>query len=239
MDTLATDRRTGVVRAPDEGPPETGARASGWRLKWRRFALWFNPTLIQNALWPVIAILAGFQLTSDALANWPKWLGGIASTLLAIGLAALLIRRNAIPLTVPSVPGAIPANIRLIAFGLPIMVLIARLLTQDLASTFRIAIAGLLTAIAYQLINMHIGAFVFDRQIAVIGVFAASWAIHQIAWSIARDASGSLIWEAIGGLTAGALVAVASLVINRWPGGTWTATALQWLLITLVFGFTT
>ena len=73
MDTLATDRRTGVVReTPEEGPPETGARASGWRLKWRRFALWFNPTLIQNALWPVIAILAGFQLTSDALESWPN-----------------------------------------------------------------------------------------------------------------------------------------------------------------------
>ena len=68
------------------------------------------------------------------------------------------------------------------------MVLIARLLTQDLASTFRIALAGMLTAIAYQLINMRIGAFVFDRQLAVIGVFAASWAIHQMAWSIARDA---------------------------------------------------
>jgi len=239
MDALTADRRTGFVNGTEAAVPETGARASGWRVKWRRFALWFNPTLIQNALWPVIAILAGFQLTSDALESWPRWIGGIVCTLIAIGLAVLLIRRNAIPVAVPSVPGTIPANFRLIAFGLPIMVLVTRLLTQDVASTVRIALAGLLTAIAYQLINMRIGAFVFDRQVAVIGVFAASWAIHQVAWSIARDASGSLAWVMVGGLTAGALVAIVSLIINRWPGGTWTATALQWLLVTLVFGFTT
>jgi hypothetical protein len=151
----------------------------------------------------------------------------------------VLIRRNAIPYSIAEASGVLAANVRLIALGLPIMVLIARLLSQDVGSTIRIAVAGLLTAIAYQLINMRIGAFVFDRQVAVIALFAISWAIHQVAWSLARDAQGSLVWEAIGGLTAGALVALASLLITRWPGGTWTAMGVQWLLITLVFGFTT
>ncbi len=226
------------MNAPDATIPETGARATGWRLKWRRFALWFNPTLIQNALWPVIAILAGFQLVSDANTSWQKWFGEIACFALAIVLAGFVIRRNAIPWQVRSIDGPIAANIRLIALGLPVMVLLTRLLTQEPAPTIRIALAGLLVAIAGQAINMRIGAFVFDRRWAVIALFAAAWAIHQIAWSIARDSSGSLVWEAIGGLTAGALIALASLAVDRWPGGTWTSPALQWLFITLIFGFT-
>jgi hypothetical protein len=40
------------------------------------------------------------------------------------------------------------------------------------------------------------------------------------------------------GLTAGILVALACRGIRRWPGGTLPAPMVQWLVITLVLGFT-
>jgi hypothetical protein len=226
------------VKQPDISVAETGSRATGWRLKWRRFAWWFNPTLIQNALWPVVAILAGFQLHSDADSNWEHWLGGVIATTLAIGLGYVILRRNHISLDVPAAAGTLAANARLVLLGLPLMLLIGRLATQDIGATIRLSVAGLLSAIAYQLINMRIGAFVFDRRWVVVALFAASWLIHEVAWFIARDSTGSLPWVMVGGLTAGALVGLGSLGLDRWPGGSWTTASAQFLVVTLIFGFT-
>jgi hypothetical protein len=217
---------------------ETGARASGWRLRWRRFAVWFNPTLIQQALWPVLALVVGFALHDDANAPWDEWAGNVASLLLAIGIALLAVRRLGERPAFPSVPGLVAGNARIIAVGLPLMVFAARLIGGETTRVFRLAVVGLLGAIAFQLIHFWCARSVYPRLPIVILLFGVSWGIHQIAWTLARDAGGSLILSGLGGLTAGALVGLASAGLYRWPGGRYTAAGVQWLVITLILGFT-
>ncbi|HQY31119.1 MAG TPA: hypothetical protein PK691_07520 [Thermomicrobiales bacterium] len=238
MDALAAGWLATRVKQDDAPVASTGARATGWRLQWRRFALWFNPTLIQHALWPVIALLSGFGLRPDATADWAAWIGNIVCMLFALVLALRTIRTHQITIAADPAPGPVAQNTRLLLLGLPWMLFGVRLLTQDAAGVVRVAIAGLIGAIAWQLINMWIGSYVFNRVWVVIPLFAAAWAIHQIAWSVAGTTDNSVILQALGGLTVGVLVAIATLGLNRWPGGRYTAASTQWLILTMFLSFT-
>ena len=126
---------------------------------------------------------------------------------------------------------------RLIALGLPLMVLLARLIRGDADATWKIAVFGAASVAAFHLIRFGVALSMFPSPVLITMLFGISWAIHQIADALARDTGGSFVLHAISGFTAGVLVAVASQVLQRWPGGRLTAPAVHWSVIYLILGF--
>jgi hypothetical protein len=164
-------------------------------------------------------------------------MGQVLCLVLAIALALLTIRRHKILQSSAEAPGQFAANIRLLIIGLPIMVFGVRILAQDPAVVIRVGIAGLLSAVALQLICAWIGPTVFPWTGGAILLFGLSMSIHQIGLALTRTAGDSLLLEAIGGLSVGIVIGAGSLALERWPGGRWTPIAAQWLVMTLILRF--
>src|ERR671910_2853568 len=103
----------------------------------RKIYRWFNLTIVQHAIWPLlIAVFAAPQVDIQDT-PWDWYIGRLAGPLLATLLALAYIRRaaargieeTALPsLRVPEVPGRIAQQMRYLLIGVPIMMLIGRLL---------------------------------------------------------------------------------------------------------------
>jgi hypothetical protein len=126
--------------------------------------------------------------------------------------------------------------------GLPIMVAVVRLVDGPVGYATKIAAFGAVDALAFQLISFGVAYRLFPDArrgtLAAVGFFALSWAMRDLILAIVGDSLGSIFFTIVGGLLAGALVALCSLVIRRWPGGFWPAWGAQWLIISLIIGFT-
>lgn len=205
----------------------------------RRITLWFNLTVIHQAFWPVIALLAGSPIRDTGVSSWGVAAGLAAGPIMACLLALVYLRGKISQFPAPSQPSVIATNFRIIAVGLPIMVLIGRLLGDNPGGTVKVALVGAVNVAAFHLIHFGVVRTVFERSIVIVPLFGLSWAIHQMAEALARDSGDSLILSGIGGFTAGVLVALGALLVHRWPGGRITAPALHWMAIYLVLGFTT
>jgi hypothetical protein len=138
----------------------------------------------------------------------------------------------------PAVRSAVAEQARLIALGLPAMVLVGRLIAGDSDAALKIGAVGAVSVAAYHLIHFGVVRTSFESPIVPVALFGLSWAIHDLATALARDAGGSYVFRGIGGFSAGLLVAIASVAVHRWPGGRLTAPALHWLAVYLIFGFT-
>ncbi len=132
----------------------------------RKIYRWFNLSVIQHAVWPVLVALFAAPQVSVADTPWDWYLGRIAGPLLAFVLALGYIRRAAIgrgiettalpSVWVPEAPGRIAQQARYLLIGLPIMVLIARMIAGPVDDAIRIAGLGLCTAAAFHAINFWI-----------------------------------------------------------------------------------
>ena len=203
----------------------------------RRLTRWFNLTILQQALWPVIILLVGSVLVDTGVTAWPDILGSVAGPIVAIVLALIYLRGSMALFPAPPIRSTLAENVRIVVIGLPVMVFVSRLLTTNVQGTLKIALVGLVSVAAYHLIHFGVALALFPRLRVVVTLFGLSWAIHQTAETLARGSGDSLILSAIGGFSAGVLVALASVALHRWPGGRFTAPALHWLVIYLVLGF--
>ena len=205
----------------------------------RRLTRWFNLTVLHQVLWPVIVILSGATMPEVADASAGDVTGMILCPLAACVVAVVYLRGRVWQLPAPAVKSAVAEQARLITLGLPAMVLIGRLIVGDIDATLRIAAVGAVSVAAYHLIHFGVVRSTFESPIVPVVVFGVSWAIHDLATALARDAgTGSHLFRAIGGFSAGLLVAIASVAVHRWPGGRLTAPALHWLIVYLIIGFT-
>jgi hypothetical protein len=203
----------------------------------RRFNRWLSLTLIQQAIWPAIVLVAGAVMHQPGESSIGDVLGMMAGPIVASLIAFSAIRDTLAEFPAPPVRSAVADQVRILLLGLPVMVLIGRLITGDLDATIKIAAVGLVNVAAYHLIHFGVARSLFPSPYIVTVLFGLSWAIHQIADALARDIGGSFIYHAFAGFTVGVLVAVVSQVLHRWPGGRLTAPSAQWLVITLIFGF--
>jgi hypothetical protein len=205
----------------------------------RRLTRWFNLTVLHQVLWPVIVILSGATMPEIADASAGDLAGMILCPLAACVVAVIYLRGKVWSLPSPSVTSAVAEQARLIAIGLPAMVLIGRLIAGDIDATLRIAAVGAVSVAAYHLIHFGVVRAIFGSPIVPVVLFGLSWAIHDLATALAQDAAvGSHLFRAIGGFSAGLLVAIASVAVHRWPGGRLTSPSLHWLVVYLIFGFT-
>lgn len=213
-------------------------RVAGPRDLLRRITRWFNLTVIHQLIWPVIVILSGSTLPGYAEASGADVLGMIVGPLAASIVAIVYLRRHVWQIPSTPVKSAVAEQARLVALGLPAMVLVGRLIAGDIETTLTIAVVGASSVAAYHLIHFGVVRSIFASPMLPVLLFGASWAIHGIATALAQDSEASYLLTAIGGFTAGLLVALGTTVIHRWPGGRLTAPALHWLVVYLIISFT-
>lgn len=216
----------------------------------RKLYRWFNLTVIQHAVWPVLVALFAAPQVSIADTPWDWYLGRIAGPMLAFVLALGYLRRGiakgiettALPyIKVPSVSGTVAQLARWFLIGLPIMVLVARLLAGPIDDVVKVALLGFLTTAAYHAINFWIVPLSFPEgargmEIGTV-LFGVSWGLGDVLKVGSSSAGGNLVLAFLAGLTVGVLVALACRALRRWPGGTLPAPMAQWLVITLILGF--
>ena len=217
----------------DQPPP----RVHGPRDSLRRITRWLSLTLIHQAIWPALLLVAGRTMDRPSASSSLEILGMISGPIAAALLAWAFMRSAGANLPGDPVASIAAGQARLIALGLPLMVLLARLIRGDADATWKIAVFGAASVAAFHLIHFGVARSMFPSPVLITMLFGISWAIHQIADALARDTGGSFVLHAISGFTAGVLVAVASQVLQRWPGGRLTAPAVHWLVIYLILGF--
>jgi hypothetical protein len=221
----------------------------------------FNLIVVQQGLWPLLVLIGeGPRVTEPAGLPWDWWGVRVAAPAIAVVLAWVYIRQGADGVDtqrVPAVPtgGSLsgtenepprsPSLRRQAQFaliGLPIMVAAVRLIDGPVGYATKIAAFGAVDALAFQLTSFGVAYRLFPDErrgtMAAVGFFTVSWAIRDLILAIVGDSLGSIFFTIVGGLLAGALIALASLAIRRWPGGFWPAWGAQWLVISLIIGFT-
>jgi hypothetical protein len=224
-----------------------------------------NLIVIQQGLWPLLVLLGeGPRVTEPAGLPWDWWGVRIAAPAIAAALAWVYVRRDVgiaaveehgskdavlteeVSSETTDEPARQTPSLRMQAqfalIGLPIMVAVVRLIDGPVGYATKIAAFGAVDALAFQLISFGVAARLFPDErrgaTAAVGFFALSWGMRDLILAIVGDSLESIFFTIVGGLLAGALIALASLAIRRWPGGFWPAWGAQWLVITLIIGFT-
>lgn len=236
--------------APNE-PGIFGRALQGGSLRFlRKIYRWFNLSVIQHAVWPVLVALFAAPQVTVADTPWDWYLGRIGGPLLAFVLAVGYIRRavgrgiasTSLPTVwTPGAAGPVAQLARYFLIGLPLMVLAARLVAGPVDDVVKIALLGLLTAAAYHAINFWIVPLGFPRGARGLDIgtalFAVSWGLGDVLKVGSSSEGGNLLLAFLAGCTAGLAVAVVCRGLRRWPGGTLAAPMAQWLVITLILGF--
>ncbi len=215
----------------------------------RRIFRPLNLILIHQGLWALILLAAdGPRVTDPGQLPWDWWGVRAGSAALAAVIALLYLYRLP-PMTHPLnriLPGGGPASARTqVAFGilaLAVMFTGARLLLEsptDYAA--KVVIFGAIDAFAYQIIAFGIAYATFQTSgwglAAAIASFAISWGFRDLILNIIGDSQAAVVLALIGGAVTGALVAGVLIGLRHWPGGFWTAWAAQYIVITLIAGF--
>lgn len=208
-----------------------------------------NLILIHQGLWALILLMSnGPRITDAGQLPWDWWAIRTGCAALAAVIALLYIRRLP-PMTDPLreiLPKSGPASARTQAvyaiLGLAAMLAVARLITESPREyAVKVVVFGAIDAFAYHLIAFGIAFTLWHTAGWGLGAavmsFAASWALRDLILNIVGDSQGGLVFALIGGALIGALIAVISIGLRKWPGGFWTAWAAQWIVITLVAGF--
>jgi hypothetical protein len=143
-------------------------------------------------------------------------------------------------------PGTSAASVRtqvgFAILGLAVMLAGARIVMESPTDyAVRVVVFGAVDAFAYQLIAFGIAFVLFDDAGwglgAVVGTFALSWGLRDLILNILGESQSALMMALIGGAVTGALIALASIGLRKWPGGFWVAWAAQWIVISLIAGF--
>jgi hypothetical protein len=231
----------------------------------RRVYRWFTLTLVQQGFWAFFILLGdGPRVTEPAALPWDWWGFRVAGPVLATMMACAYLwlrpadgerkassfetARASLRSLFRMSPGStkdlhpIKVQIMFALLALPLMVTIARLIQGPIDNAVKIIIFGAVEALAFQVINFGVAARSFGggkqgEQIAV-GFFAASWAIRDLILAIVSDNLPSIPLILIGGLVVGGLVGLMSLGMRRWTGLAWPAWSVQFLIVTLIIGFT-
>jgi hypothetical protein len=212
----------------------------------RRLYRWLNLTIIQQAVWPLMVLVFNAPAV-DAEETPPGWfIVRLAGPCAAALLAWIYIRRprgvykDSRVLDTGPAPGELARQARWFALGLPVMVAVVRIAAGPADDAIKIALLGLAEVAAYHLISFWIVPLSFPEETRGVdlgtALFGVSWGLHDLLL-VGANNEGSLVLAFLAGLTIGLVVAVLSRLLYRWPGGAFTAAAVHWLVIYLIFGF--
>lgn len=238
-------------------PPPAGATTAGGQIvlgpkmeQFRRIYRWLNLTLVHQAIWPLLLVLTSAPAGKPQNLALPWFLARIAGPLTAALAALLYLRfRTATPARTEldrigfaePAPGPLARQARLLLIGLPLMVAVVRLLVGPAGPAAKLILFGLADVTAFQ--TVHYGVARRSYRDAGEGItvatilFAASWGLRDLLLTALGPSNASPVLAMTGGIAIGAVVALTSRALYRWPGGPLAAGALQWLLVYLVIGF--
>jgi hypothetical protein len=215
----------------------------------RRLYRWLNLTLLQQAVYPLLMLLTTAPPGKPGEIPMPWYLVKLGAPAAAALIAWLYLRQT--------VPGALRSSgfgathnlarprlagqLRLLAVGLAIMLTAARLAALHDASAIKLILFGLADAAAFQLINFGVVRRSYQEDAgglshAVI-LFAASWGLRDLMLAAVGSTDASPPLAFIAGCVLGALVALISRRLYRWPGGLLTPALVQFIVVTLIAGF--
>jgi hypothetical protein len=246
-----SDRAHHRLQLPAAGP--TPLAPSSRIVNFKRLYRWLNLTLIQQASWPLLILLAGAPTGPPATTPWPWYLARLGGPTLAALLASIyLVQRPAPALTSLAVAtGEVAeakrssgqsarARARFALVGIALMLAGARLAVGPSEPVAKLLVFGVADVLAFQLIHFGVVArsFVHEEtaQAAAVGLFALSWGGRDLV--LAGVGGGvELPLTLASGLVVGLAVALMSRVVRRWPGGFWAAAAAHWFVVYLVLSF--
>ena len=213
----------------------------------RRVYRWLNLTLVQQATWPLLLLLTSAPGGTPQEIPMPWYLARLGAPLAAALLALFYVKERPLRIHQDGEPlgelvrSPLATQARFLLVGLPVMVLVARLIAGPIGPVTKLALFGLADVAAYHLINFGILARSFpqrDRGLAAaVLFFGLSWGLQTALLVAFGPESASPILAFFAGTAAGIAVALCCRAIWRWPGGLLTAPAMQWLVIYLIFGF--
>ena len=211
----------------------------------KRLYRWLNLTLIHQAVWPLLVILAGAPAKSVEATPMPWYLARLAAPTGAALLALFYLRQRPLaPVPVDSgvvrSRGALAAQARFVLLGLPLMLVTARLAVDPSGPTVKLLLFGVADVAAFHLIHFGVVARSYPRaeqgRIAAVLLFGLSWALREALLVGVGEAGGSLAIAFAGGLAIGLIVGGISLGLRERLGGL-PAAAAHWLVIYGILGF--
>ena len=229
--------------AADRAVP--GAVALSERLEtFKRLYRWLNLTLIQQALWPLLVLLAGAPAASVERTPAPWYLARLAAPGAAAVLALVYLRQRPGGLSTSGggdqASGALAAQARFALLVLPVMVAAARVAVGPAGPALKLALYGLADVAAFHAINFGVVARSYPRaeqgRTAAVLLFGLSWALRETLLVGVGAAGGSLAIAFAGGLVAGVVVGAVSLGLRDRLGAL-PAAAAHWLVVYLILGF--
>ena len=245
------------MRNPNRSEPQTAMTTPGGQLilsprlaNFRRLYRWLNLTLLHQASYPLLFLLSAAPSGKPGEIPMPWYLARLGAPF-AAALIALLYLRQPVPGAASTTQfgstgavgkPALAAQIRFLAIGLAVMLSGARLLTSHDSSAVKLILFGLADAAAFQLIHFGVVRRSFQEDSgglshAVI-LFAASWGLRDLMLAAAFSNTASPLFAFISGCFLGAVVALISRRLYRWPGGLLTPALVQFIIVTLIIGFT-
>jgi hypothetical protein len=223
----------------------------------KRVYRWLNLTLIHQAVWPLLLLLASAPSGEPEATPLPWYLARVGAPATAALLALVYLWER--PLSDPHPTtrhpegprpalqarggrgAAMEQQARFLLLGLPVMVAIVRLVQGPVEPAAKLMLFGLADVAAYHLIHFGVVERSYpDRaqgMAAATLLFAVSWGMHDALLTALGPSAASPALALLGGFVLGLGIALLARLVRRWPGGALPAAAAHWLLIYLIFGF--
>jgi hypothetical protein len=128
----------------------------------------------------------------------------------------------------------------ILVVGVTVAVALLRLIQGPLLPVLKLEVFGLADVAAYQAINFGVAGRSLGPGLGralPIALFGLSWGMRDLFLAASTPAAESLVLTFAGGAAVGLLFGALSFALRRWPGGYLTASAAQFLVVYLVFGF--
>ena len=151
------------------------------------------------------------------------------------------VREGSLAPSRESLADMLQTQVRLLLFGVTIVLAAARLVSSPSVPTAGFLLFGVADVVAFQLIHFGVVAGSFAEedqgQAAAVLLFGLSWGLRELFLAGVGVSSADLGLAFVGGLALGLGVGLVSRLLRAWPGGFWAAAAGHWLLVYLVLGF--
>lgn len=216
----------------------------------RRAYRWLNLTLVQHGVWPLVVVVWNAPAGAIPMIPLPWYWVRLAGPVLAAVLALAYLAQR--PEGLPSDAAQRGAGARserdrrlreqftYVVVGVTMVVGLLRLFEGPIAPVLKLEVFGLAQVAAFQAINFGVArraAAPGVRQALPVFLFGLSWGLQEVLLATASHGAENLVLAFAGGGAIGLAFGALSFGLRRWPGGYLAASAVQFLLVYLIFGF--
>ena len=239
----------------DETTTNTGTATVGGQLvlsnrlaQFRRIYRWLNLTLVHQAVWPLLLVIASAPAGKPQEIPMPWYLARVGAPAAAALLALLYLRRQPqidegaiAPDAATSGRPSLATQVKVGMLVLPVLLAMARIAAGPTVPAVKLILFGIADVLAFQLIHFEVVRRSYRDPAQGIGLavllFAVSWGLRDLLLTALGPEEASPALAFVTGALIGGLVAICSRVLRTWPGGFAVAAAVHVLVIYLIIGF--